>query len=251
MDPLHISPAFSYSYQCGSTLMTSYIPVFMYTTSFQILSIFLLVILIFVLDSPQTPLWILKLFPRVCWIMCPENSSIGTLLIDPSRIISTLMNNLILLLSFGLCCPVLGSSVTGCICVNLVSWKMITGRFVKTHRCCLSIPPRREDQLLLILLEQQLEGVSSYLQLCKWPVILTSTLFTTLISWDMAGDKVGWMKALWVPIVGAVILMTIWFWDHLLTRKFSERDSLFPSSEASNNLELISTYSPTTETVNI
>jgi hypothetical protein len=39
----------------------------------------------------------------------------------------------------------------------------------------------------------------------------------TLLSWDIAGDQGGWFKALWVPILGVVIAMSIWVWDRVLT----------------------------------
>jgi hypothetical protein len=72
-----------------------------------------------------------------------------------------------------------------------------------------------EDQLLL-LLDQQLSGVHSALLVCKWPIILTSCFFVTLLCWDMAGDQGGWFSALWVPIVGVVMAMLIWVWDRVL-----------------------------------
>jgi hypothetical protein len=72
-----------------------------------------------------------------------------------------------------------------------------------------------EDQLLL-LLDQQLCGVHSSLLVCKWPIILTSCFFVTLLCWDMAGDQGGWFSALWVPIVGVVMAMLIWVWDRVL-----------------------------------
>jgi hypothetical protein len=72
-----------------------------------------------------------------------------------------------------------------------------------------------EDQLLL-LLNRQLHGVNSSLIVCKWPVILTSCFFVTLLSWDMAGDQGGWFHALWVPIAGVAMAVLIWVWDRVL-----------------------------------
>jgi hypothetical protein len=72
-----------------------------------------------------------------------------------------------------------------------------------------------EDQLLL-LLDQQLHGVNSSLLVCKWPIILTSCFFMTLLGWDMAGDQSGWFHALWVPIVGVAMAMVLWVWDWVL-----------------------------------
>jgi hypothetical protein len=67
----------------------------------------------------------------------------------------------------------------------------------------------------LSLLDQQLQGVSSSLLVCKWPVTLTSCFFVTLLSWEMAGDKGGWLQAVWVPIVGMLMTLVIRVCDHL------------------------------------
>jgi hypothetical protein len=51
-------------------------------------------------------------------------------LIKFSQIISRAMNNIILLLSFGLCSPVLCALITVSICLHLWSWLVLIGRFV-------------------------------------------------------------------------------------------------------------------------
>jgi hypothetical protein len=76
----------------------------------------------------------------------------------------------------------------------------------------------KEDPLLL-LLNRQLQGVSSSLLVCKWPIMLTSCFFVTLLAWDVAGDQGGWFKALWVPIAGVAMALLLWVWDQILTSK--------------------------------
>jgi hypothetical protein len=39
----------------------------------------------------------------------------------------------------------------------------------------------------------------------------------------MAGDKGGWLQALWVPIVGVMMILTIWMCDRLLLSGFLHR----------------------------
>jgi hypothetical protein len=72
------------------------------------------------------------------------------------------------------------------------------------------------DQLLS-LLELQLRGVNLALLVCRWPVVFTCVFFFTSICWDIAGDKAGWSGALWVPVVGVVILLALWLWERILT----------------------------------
>jgi hypothetical protein len=105
---------------------------------------------------------------------------------------------------------------------------------------------------LLHLLDQQLKGVHCSLLVCKWPVTLMSCFFVTMLCWDMAGDKGGWLQALWVPIVGAVMALVIWVSDRQLmtatlhgswSPHFSSCSRLCPSSnrntDPADSLELV------------
>jgi hypothetical protein len=139
MDMLKITPPFFYSYQCGSTLLTSYIPVYMYSISLQILFIILLIFTFIIVPKTTSTQWFLKFFPGVCWpsdhwnkIDNPEMylKKRPIRLINPHQIISMSMNNVILLLSFGLCSPVLCTFITLSICVNFGCWFLLISRFV-------------------------------------------------------------------------------------------------------------------------
>ena len=144
VDVLPITPPFAYSYQCGSTLLTAYLPVYLYSTSLQILTLIMKLIAIFVISSdlPRWPLWIVRSFPGVSWPSYWTDASdsdkmtlvSSVRLIRPSQIVSVAMNNIILLLSFGLCSPVLCGYVTLYLCAHVSSWLMLIGRFVSFHR---------------------------------------------------------------------------------------------------------------------
>jgi hypothetical protein len=137
---LKITPPFFYSYQCGSTLLTSYIPVHMYSISLQVLFTIVTLVIAFSSDWAQHPSWLLSLFPGVCW---PSHwQKVGgsidlqkkpVRLISPHQIISRTMSNIILLLSFGLCSPVLCVFIAVSICVHLLSWLVLIGRFVSVR----------------------------------------------------------------------------------------------------------------------
>jgi hypothetical protein len=151
MDVLKITPPFFYSYQCGSTLLTSYIPVHMYSVSLQILST--IATFIFVISSSsvmtQYPHWLLSLLPGVCWPghwQSVESSSVDLnpkpiRLVEPHQIVSNTMSSLTLLLSFGLCSPVLCGYIALSICMYLCCWLMLVGRFVYFRFDMLASPP--------------------------------------------------------------------------------------------------------------
>jgi Leucine-rich repeat (LRR) protein len=92
---LTLIPPFTYSYQCGSTLLVSYIPVYMYSTIFQIIIDLIRTTLIFQTNYKDYPIFIQRYFPL------PHNNIIT------AKITTSLINNMILLLSFGLASPVL------------------------------------------------------------------------------------------------------------------------------------------------
>jgi hypothetical protein len=146
MDVLKITPPFFYSYQCGSTLLTSYIPVHMYSISFQILTTIVTMIIIFSFSNmTQYPRWLLTLLPGVCWPSHWHSAAPISLqprqLIEPHQIISRTMNNIILLLSFGLCSPVLCCYITVSICVHLCCWLKLIDHFVSLRLESLSPLP--------------------------------------------------------------------------------------------------------------
>jgi len=156
MDVLKITPPFFYSYQCGSTLLASYIPVHLYSVSLQVLFTIVTLIVIFSSSSKAYhPRWLLSMFPGVCWPAHWQSAGGSAIdlkalpvMIKSHQIISRTMNNVILLLSFGLCSPVLCSSIVVSICAHLCSWLMLIGRFVslriETRTTLDSFPPSTE-----------------------------------------------------------------------------------------------------------
>jgi hypothetical protein len=296
MDVLRITPAFASTYQCGSTLLTSYLPVNMYSISLQILSIMVTLIFIFSSNLVRYPHWVMDLFPGIYWPSYRLNEkkdirgvSVPYRLLRPSQIISTTMNQIIVLLSFGLCSPVLCCYITLSLCANLCCWLMLIGRFVSFPRAVPAVilpsptptgyhsatlvltpslttlfpaekaacdssnlqPPHvlEDYALAMSYLNQQLHRVNSHLLVCKWPVIITSTCFVTLLCWEMAGDRGGWSQALWAPIMGVVLFAMVWIWDRMLvngTINFDQQMSwIFESDPISRSpsVELIAVHS--------
>jgi hypothetical protein len=148
MEILYITPPFSYTYQCGSTLLTSYLLVYMYSISLQIFSLLMRLILVFSTNFTQHPNWFMKLFPGIYWPSKwkSDNQSSRDVprtksprLLRPAQIISGAMYHMILLLSFGLCSPVLAGYITFSLCANMCCWLVLIGRFLSYYR----ISPQR------------------------------------------------------------------------------------------------------------
>jgi hypothetical protein len=250
MDPLKISPPFTYSYQCGSTLLTSYIPVYMYSISFQILSLFLKLIMVYFSSFINYPTWLIEKFNGIYWTSYWTSGSPPVRMVQPHQILSFVMNYLVLLLSFGLCSPVLGCYITLCLSLHLLSWLVLIGRFASArialihHHSLISNPINRDlnidadvpnlsnDDEYLNALNQEFEllDLRGSLSACKWPVICNSCFFMTILCWDIAGDEVGWFGALWVPLSGIAMILVLWLWNRFLDRRVPSFQSSSPAS---------------------
>jgi hypothetical protein len=142
--------------------------------------------------------------------------------------------------------------------VNLCSWLMLVGRFLMLRTTIASAPSNpsgepskgsekptvlqqqhRQDELVN-LLGKQVEGVHRHLVECKWPVICTSCFFMTMFSWEIVGDEMGWLDAIWVPVLGVVILVIVVVWDNLLVRgKIGRSGITFDVADPNNTLALL------------
>jgi hypothetical protein len=223
----------------------------LFITSFQLISTLFKNFLITLCSSfsDSTFVWLMKYLPHLNWsfnfpnttvLNSPPNANSKSNLMDsnpdlprliaPYQIISNLMNNFILLLTFGLCSPLLGFSISLNIYLCIWSWLMLIGRFISFRVETFPIRPislrhsstHHDSYFLndpfLNLLNSQLYLVNSSLLVCKWPIICISSLFITMLSWDMVGDEVGWFGGWWVPVVGLSLMALIWLWDRVLLK---------------------------------
>lgn len=68
----------------------------------------------------------------------------------------------------------------------------------------------------LKIINTLLEDTPGHFKACVWSILWTSCLFMICLCWDMAGDHVGWKKALWVPCTGLCILPLIGYTHYLI-----------------------------------
>ena len=122
MEVLKLTPLFTYNYQCKSILLTSYIPIYMYIVSIQIIIDLFRVVMIFQ-TKYQDFTQILQQFLQLVDYE-----------IDTSIILSNLINNMTLLLSFGLSSPVLSVSVCLGVMINISCWLIIIGKSIFQHQ---------------------------------------------------------------------------------------------------------------------
>lgn len=230
-------PPFTYSYQCASVLMTSYIPVLIFVSAFQMLLPFGFVWFQIMVKYSTIPGPLRFAFYGVIWpeywlASYPENDdelareATDILVLDTNDIVyADILTQLIVLMSFGLCSPMLAASVSLAFGFKMLMWRMLIGRFVH-YRMRLSTLTKikaadgkevvsieydtKLDDLAIDALADATVDFISVFEMCLWPLCLSSAAFFLIICWDIAGDEVGSEGSLWVPVVIGGIPLTLW-----------------------------------------
>mgnify|MGYP003385897980 FL=1 len=146
-------------------------------------------------------------------------------------------NNLLVLLTFGLCSPVLAVAVACAVWLRMFLWAMLLGRFTKclvednndrdsfvsaaavASSASSSESPSHQSEIksssvaaaagargdeghfALVALAQVHIPLFDALAGSFWRLVWCSALFIAVLSWDMAADEVGWLPSLWVPLL--------------------------------------------------
>lgn len=150
-------------------------------------------------------------------------------LLNIKTIMGYFSNAAVVLLTFGLCSPYLAMAIIASTTVTVGMWLMFLGRF--THYRVYGIP-KYEDHAL-ISLDTQVSEAIGLIKVCVWPVVNSSCLFFAFLCWDMAGDEVGVVDAIFIPcialsmpfLIWASIRLFEWKTDQKLFNLSSKRDS--------------------------
>ena len=248
-------PPFSYSNQCGSVVLTSYIPVFLLGYSIQlVLSLLLLGSLVSLRYDSVSPL-IRKSLHGILWPeqwvrgsdarSCDSDSTV--MLNTPTIFCNDVFNNWLLMMTFGLCSPILAVAIVCSVVLKMSLWILLIGRFTKCLLDCdnaLGVPgsdatktsadtpdpatgPLRSSGTILSdnfidaskkknVVHGPLASLAKmYVPLFEvlsgsfWLLLWCSALFVALLAWDMAMDEVGWLRSVWIPLTppGYVLLL--------------------------------------------
>lgn len=235
-----LTPPFLYHYQCASTLLTSYIPVFMYVYMFQLTLPFVLFVLSF-FEYNSFHKWLRMKLPGMWWphfwLKACENKmsfddedsvkrdmkGIATprRMLNIKTVLSQVMHHSCVLLTFGLCSPHLCLAVICSICVTSDMLSYMIGRFVhyrlnslvQDRQLVISSKGKNDKQSMhevlsmvktdnaLCSLSEQLGDKTIFVKSCFVPVFTTSAAFMCFICFNMAGDRGGWRQSMWVPVV--------------------------------------------------
>ena len=134
------------------------------------------------------------------------------LLLDTLDIVSMdIVFNFSIILTFGFCCPLLAFGI-GCACFfKIKMWTLFVGRlmsyFTKRTRD-ISLSDHNSDcdttdyfPYTLTALSSVCLPIYAILDVNMTILLRSSTLFLSLIVWDIVADDVGWKSAVWAPIL--------------------------------------------------
>lgn len=150
---------------------------------------------------------------------------------------------MLVLITFGLCCPPLAMAIALSMYLSLVQLRCIIGRFVLLRHPDLIEDGEHHtpDETLqsqhaasadasLGALKSGITNLDCSFHRTAWIVVWTSCFFYVILCWDIAGDEVGWERAAWVPLtaLGFIISVSIFVKGRsYLREKLPAADSSF------------------------
>ena len=125
-----ITPSFIYYYTCGSKLLTAYIPVYLYTYTILLFSGPLVCTLFAAWYQRYFPTFLLK---RIDAVLRPGDRGIVLFdrLIRAVSIQALLTQHIVVLLTFGVCCPLLALVMALAISADCFMWQVVITRYIK------------------------------------------------------------------------------------------------------------------------
>jgi hypothetical protein len=232
---LSISLPFMYYSTCGSEILTSYIPIFMYT--YTILPV---INGCYVIALAITPLKMIpKIFyPKIRGLLRPADFSLHIFpsLLKSDRIMAMLILHIIVLLTFGINSPVLAIAITLSILLECFILKVSIKRFIEhdendnqegnsfissdaSSNLKGEQSAENEENAEKFEAKQQYEKLKA-LNLAlsdswfcfyqsRWVIFYYAILFSCFILFDYASDQIGFLDALWVPITMICFLLMV------------------------------------------
>jgi len=185
-------PPFTYSFQCGSAVLTTYIPVLIYSLSLEIAWLFLRPFLFVLVDNSvvvtsQSYVYSVKSFLSPQWT---QNKA--------STFVAGMMKYVLVMLTFGLSSPPLTAVVMATAMIHYVSSLLLLKRQLSSDAPTLKVTVERN-----IKLEEATVDLWKAPYWCVWSSVCLSSVFWGLLVFDMIGDTVVHhpARALWGPLL--------------------------------------------------
>lgn len=166
-------------------------------------------------------------------------------LLARDTMVSKYAEDVLNLITFGLCCPLLGLAISISMLLNGLIQRGLIGRFLlaREESICppptgptppfvsasffsstLPIPTPPADLTLLALDRALVDLDSSYYHLI-WVVLWSSCFFISFICWDIAGDTMGALGSVWLPSIAIAFVLSLQLFERYSESILPERNS--------------------------
>lgn len=205
-------PPFSYNNMCSSVILTNFIPVYILVYAIAVVTPILFVLVFTSFKVSNFPSQVSNgLIPGIFWPdhwtnQPPTESLKPYNLLKVYRIVSfDVLNHFLVFFTFGLCSPFLALSIILAVFLKHNMWQMLLGRFVlamgtAASGCAQTSPKLYSADRVLASLSDAYLPVLSIVSESVWLIICGSALFFSFLCWDVIGDEVGSLSALWAPL---------------------------------------------------
>ena len=236
-----VTPPFVYNNQCTSVLLTAFIPVLIIGFTVQLTTTLILSLLSYRVDRIT---WIdltgtvrHKMIPGIVWPRLWLNSDTSAFVRrnraklndDPTILFSTrtilcfdVLNNAVIMLTFGFCSPVLALACTVVVVTKMKVLELLVGRFsavLETDDTGCSVKGSGVHFAVVEMCRVSFPLVET-LRESFWLLAGASAIFFSLLCWDMACDEVGWRDSLWVPLSAMSFPFILFMFDYLYRLHF-------------------------------
>lgn len=129
------------------------------------------------------------------------------------EIFSQLSRDVIVMLTFGLSCPPLALLILFVLWIKYICSRIVLNRFLDSrwnlilrnsvknwHASELISQQLFQQDPIIILLESSLSSISMAFEKCFPPILFWSTVFHSIICWDISVNNLSWKETIYIPI---------------------------------------------------
>jgi hypothetical protein len=240
-----LTPPFTYTNLCGSVIITTYIPIFIYM---YIINLFFITCVPYILCQytkySNFPVTLKKLFdgmmwPNHNWFDKTDETNSVTHVTEPRQLLKVdnittdILHHISILITFGLCSPILAMLICVYVCVYVIVLMILLGRFI-----LISQQNGNISEALLLLDKTSLHSFD-YISTGLRFILCMSSIFFALLCLDMACDRVHWNEAVWLPLLSISISISILLFYYLYEEYYMKESTVTIQSTHQNGDSLI------------
>lgn len=224
--PPVVSP-YIYNYQCANAIIQSYIPIYVYMYTFRFIFVVVIAVVLPSMKYESVPKCLRGLLKTVLWPEVTTSYCTDDVLSYRDLAIHDILTPLLSGVTFGAVSPLLALVLTISTVYRLHAWRMIVGRFVRyqlgnstsdairgggsvIRSLGCARPNSTQRERLLYMLSLSYIPLETLMDECLWPLLISSAVFFSVLSWDFLGDSTGAWVALTAPLACCMIVLLLW-----------------------------------------